>query len=130
MKGCFMHKRRMLILSSCIVVIGILLVQIYFPFNRKVLDFSSYTLNQIDVRSDSISIVGDVGGASGLGQDGYTYFIQNNKLYIKIYQQSMFPSKPLNGRIQIRLDGDFAQLTDIYIFQPKNRSVNIWSLAP
>lgn len=96
-------------------------------FSRKLLLYENYELSQINVSNDSIQISGGFGGASGIGYDSYDYTIKDDNLYLKIYQQSIFSSKPMNGKIEIKIDGDFTKLKGIYVVQSKGESINIWS---
>lgn len=116
-----MKKIIIIVLSIAIIIFTITLSS-----RPGILYYQSYILSQIDVSGDSIQIIGGIVGPSGIGQDGYDYSIKEDNLYLKIYQQSVFSSKRLNGSIEIKIDGDFTKLKGIYLVQPEGEPINIW----
>jgi hypothetical protein len=111
-----------------LIVIPLLIVLLLsISFNKKMLmDYQFYDFDQINVSNETILMEGGVVGASGIGFDGFDYSIEQDAIFLKIYQQSLFPSKPLDGHIQIKLDGDFSTIKAIYLVQAKVEPIKIW----
>jgi|GEM_PF-5583092 len=121
-----MSVKRFVILIASLIALVALFIYFGFVFHRPILDYHSYTVSNIEVSADTIDMVCTVGGASGIGFNGYDYDIKEGYLYLTIYQQSLASSIPLNGRLQIQLDGDLTTLKGIYLVQPKGDPINIW----
>lgn len=119
-----MNPKKVFIIVSAIVMI-ILLLSI--SFHKPILYYETYTLHSIDVSSESILIEGVI-FSSGNSVDGFDYSIENDTVYLTIYQQSIFSSEALNGKINIKLDGDFSNIIAIYLNQAKGEPIKVWPL--
>ena len=110
---------------TIIAILAVIAFNIYF--GQSLLYFDSYILDSIAFSDKAILIEGGFVGSSGIGYEGFDYYIEHENLYLKLYRQSFSAPPPLTGSINIELNGDFSKLEGIYLVQPKGVPINIWS---
>lgn len=122
-------KKFLLIIVLITFSLVVIFLLLHCVREKQILYYQSYSLNKIDVTDNYIIIEGGFAGASGIGQDCFDYSVDNDSIYLSIYQQNQFSSKPLNGSIDIKLTGDFSNIKYIYLNQPKGEPINIWGIT-
>ena len=123
-----MGKRRMVLLAVLLALSLLLLSNLlHLRFAKPLFLHEACGLTSIQVTENSIRIEGNLNGASAVGCAGFDYAVENNNLYLKIYQQPLLTKEPLHGSIDIQIDGDFSKLENIYLRQPLGHAaVIIW----